>query len=367
MRIDKDKRIRLKDIAEKAQISVSAVSMALADSPQIGTKTKHRIRVLSRELGYGKDYATKSNDFSMLSKKEFPRFALVLLGTRLTDEAQGSFLHSLSINALTENVRIEVVAIEDVSDSSKVANTILAYAKNVNGFLLSGLVDIPLLDQIGKTNVCWVVIGHIMAFPGFFPMSRGGVVTPAEQEMGSLAVFHLIAHGHKRIAFICEVLPEGLSHYRWFCGYRLALMDNGLTPDQSFVYIAGKKWAGGEKAAEEICSMTEPPSAFVIPDVRIASSFIQAMRKNGHEVKPDTIVMGGNPDVVNHYGLADYPLITADSDNVSLTAIRRLRELCENPSRHFAEEVVPFKTYNMSNLSQNQVNQYKDIIKQKGA
>ena len=44
--------VTLKDIAERVGVSVSAVSMALADHPRIGQETKSRVVQAADELGY---------------------------------------------------------------------------------------------------------------------------------------------------------------------------------------------------------------------------------------------------------------------------------------------------------------------------
>ena len=41
-------RVTLKDVAQRANVGVSTVSMALADRPNISPKTKRRIRDISR-------------------------------------------------------------------------------------------------------------------------------------------------------------------------------------------------------------------------------------------------------------------------------------------------------------------------------
>ena len=47
-----NKPITIKVIAEKLNISISAVSKALHDDPSIGLRTKMRVRELAKELNY---------------------------------------------------------------------------------------------------------------------------------------------------------------------------------------------------------------------------------------------------------------------------------------------------------------------------
>src|SRR5512141_2734985 len=47
--------IRLKDIAERAGVSVMTVSKALRDAPDVSAETKTRIKLLAQQLGYVPD------------------------------------------------------------------------------------------------------------------------------------------------------------------------------------------------------------------------------------------------------------------------------------------------------------------------
>ena len=48
------KAITIKDLAEKLNISVSTVSRALKDNPEISQQTRKTVQALAKELGYKK-------------------------------------------------------------------------------------------------------------------------------------------------------------------------------------------------------------------------------------------------------------------------------------------------------------------------
>ena len=47
--------VRLKDIAERASVSVMTVSKALRDEPDVSAATKARIKLLAQQMGYVPD------------------------------------------------------------------------------------------------------------------------------------------------------------------------------------------------------------------------------------------------------------------------------------------------------------------------
>ncbi len=64
VKISRSSFVTIKDIAEKAGVSVNTVSRALNDKPDINPQTKEKIEKIAQELGYVKNiYATmlKSN------------------------------------------------------------------------------------------------------------------------------------------------------------------------------------------------------------------------------------------------------------------------------------------------------------------
>ena len=52
-----EKRVRLKDVAKEAGLSVSAVSMALKDASTIAAKTVERVKRVARDMGYAPEPA----------------------------------------------------------------------------------------------------------------------------------------------------------------------------------------------------------------------------------------------------------------------------------------------------------------------
>ena len=53
-------RVKLKDIAEKANISINSVSKALKNSPKISEATKLKVKKIAKELGYIPDVHAQS-------------------------------------------------------------------------------------------------------------------------------------------------------------------------------------------------------------------------------------------------------------------------------------------------------------------
>lgn len=74
-------RIRLKDIARMAQLSVSAVSMALKNDPTLSAKTVDRVKRLAEEMGYRPDPALSALSAYRSKLRVQHRFSVIGLVT----------------------------------------------------------------------------------------------------------------------------------------------------------------------------------------------------------------------------------------------------------------------------------------------
>lgn len=338
-------KVRLRDIAEKAEISISAVSMALADHPGIGEQTKRRVRQLSREMGYRSTRVRAESGNG--AEKDVYRFGFLLLGARLEDEVVSGCLHGLTTSAATSGDRIEITAIEDASDPHLVARRALEYAKDLDGLLLMGMVGRELLTRLEESNIPSIVLGHAMVDPGPLKLNNTLVITSDEIAMGLLAAARLIECGHTRIGFLCEHLIKGLAHSHWLAGYAWAHAAAKLPTDPALAHTSGGS-AAAEQAAVAFTQLDAPPTAFVVPDARVAARFLQAMGKRGCKVPDTNIVIGSQVHLVKRYHIEYYPLILEDLDQLAGVAVRELRLLCQQgPRPRLSELLVPFVHRNL--------------------
>ncbi len=339
-------KVRLKDIAERAEISVAAVSMALADHADISVETKQRVRQISRELGYRRRRSTTKTKTNS-DPRSAGRFGFLLVGGRVEDEVCASMLRELTLLASSTGTRVEVSGIEDIADPENVAETALAYARGLDGLLLMGHVKMSLLQEIAAADIPYVVIGHTMLGPEETPPGRAQIVTTNAVTMGELATSRLFEAGHERIGFVCEVLLQGLMHARWLTGYAAAHLHNNAAIEPSFIFESGQTNCDGSAAAAYFAGLSQKPTAYVVPDARIAAMFSQAMRNEGLPITPDSLVLGGQEFVVQRYGLGDYPVVLDNLAQLADVGLRQLGELYNDALLTCAEVHVPFGWRNL--------------------
>lgn len=105
------------------------------------------------------------------------------------------------------------------------------------------------------------------------------------------AVDHLLALGHRRIAFIAGTGATGQSAERQR-GYLDSLAAAGIVPDPALVVDGAFVQTGGYAAAEQLLALPQPPTAIFAANDEMAFGAIDAIHSRGLKVPEHVSVIG---------------------------------------------------------------------------
>ena len=109
------------------------------------------------------------------------------------------------------------------------------------------------------------------------------------------AVEHLLSLGHQRIGLIGGDTDDPMRftppHHRG-TGYRQALRDAGIEPDEAMERLGYFTVEGGEAAMLQLLELPEPPTAVFAESDEMAYGAIRAIRRAGLRVPEDIAVIG---------------------------------------------------------------------------
>ncbi len=134
-----------------------------------------------------------------------------------------------------------------------------------------------------------------------------------------LAVDHLVALGHRRIAFI-SLVPQMLIYRRRLDAYAAALFRHGIRPDESLIKLQ-EAWVMSAEDTRDVCarflgeltSLPSPPTGIVCASDSFAVGAIRALRDLSKHVPRDVSVVGfGN---MYFAPIHDPPLTTIVADH----------------------------------------------------
>lgn len=280
--------ITLREVAARAGVSQSLVSLALKGSTRVSASTRERIRAAAEELGYRPNLnarrlaSNRSNTLGvMLADLHNPVYAEILDGF-YTDEGRGSQPHQLLLAAGFRDPERERLGIESL------------IAQQVEGILLMGpLSTIHHIQSIAQ-QVPLVVIGRKV------PSVDCVLVDDA---LGlRLAVEHLVALGHRDIAHIDGGHGAGSATRRR--AFQHVMADHGL---ETRMRIARGDYSeeGGRQAALELLNRTDRPTAVVAANDISAIGVLAAARTLELTVPDDLSVVGYDNTALAHNGYVD--------------------------------------------------------------
>lgn len=176
----------------------------------------------------------------------------------------------------------------------------------VNGLLIQRREDFDdtMLAAVLQSGVPAITVNSRL--PG-----RAGSVILEDERGAGLATEHLIALGHRRIAFISGTRTHDTAGRRK-SGYLRAMTDAGLTPDAAWVIDAGWESDAGARALTTLhhdVGLGKPngPTAIVVASVNAAVGALFAALRLGVRVPDELSIVGINTTWVAH---TVYPAIT---------------------------------------------------------
>jgi len=321
--------ITIRDIAERSSVSVSTVSLVLRDSPLVREETRERVKKAAADIGYVYNRSAAS------------------LRSRQTGVV------GLCVNDLTNPYFAEMVAgIERalyalgrtvlMSDAQEDPARQLAFVEKMREYSVDGLlvspahtIQAPRLAALVRTSRIPCVLvsrdlpGSGLDYAGY--NHRDGML---------LAVEHLIASGHRRIALL------GGSRATWVGservkGYRLALAGAGLPHDPALEIEGPLTRQDGMRIIERVLALEHPPTAAACANDVFAFGVMLGLRRRGLEAGRDFAVTGN--DNIAEAALWTPSLTTVDTDFqvIGREAVRMLLERIKDPSLPPRHLVLP--------------------------
>jgi DNA-binding LacI/PurR family transcriptional regulator len=213
--------VSIYDIAKIAGVSPSTVSRALEDHPRIGATTRKRIQELAREMNYVPSTVARS-----LAANKTWTIGMVL--ATISDPFMGRVVEGVEQVAIESGFNVFISTSQN--DSQRETEVIkVLQQRRVDGII--------------------VIASHLSDhYPRFFERSKVPIVVINEQRPektmhfvavddvhgAQLAVEHLLALGHRRIAYVGITNRPASNQYR-LKGYQDALAAAGIALDPSLI------------------------------------------------------------------------------------------------------------------------------------
>jgi len=275
------KEVTLKQIAENLGISITTVSKALKDYPDVSEKTKALVKEEAKKLHY------KPNVFAVNLRTQRSRTVGLII-----PEVVHHFFSNV-INGIIEQAEKKgyLVIILQSNESSKLEKKQidLLISKRVDGIMISlasTTTDISHLQEVKELEIPLVMFDKISK------LVNCSKIIIDDRAAAYAATKHLIDSGCKRIAhFRGALLPQ--NSIDRFLGYKKALEDHDITFDSSLVYRCERvDYEDGIEAARQLLKEHDDVDGlFAITDL-VAIGAISVFNEKGIKIPDDISIMG---------------------------------------------------------------------------
>ena len=267
--------VTLKDIAEKLNISITTVSKALKDYPDVSKKTKRLVKETASLLNY------KPNSFAVnLRTKESKTIGLII--PEIVHHFFSSVINGI-INQAEKKGYLVIILQSNESYELEKKQIDLLLAKRVDGILISlanESTDYSHLNEILNQNVPLVMFDKIAK------LVNCSKVIINDRQAAAIAI------GCKHIAhFRGPLLPQ--NSIDRFLGYKKTLLDNDLKYDSSLVYISDDmSFENGKTNISKMLSEHEHVDGIFINTDLVAVGAIAELNNRGIKVPEDIAIVG---------------------------------------------------------------------------
>lgn len=274
------KTITLKDIAERAKVSIATVSRAINHPDKVDDETLIKIRHAIKDLNYVPNRVAQRLRVKRGNRK--------LIGVLLAD-IQNPFyvdiLRGIEEVAYSKGFTIFIGEFSQERDKEKM------YLEKMKSELIDGLIVAP------SSEVDQDVIEIVKSGLPVVCVDRGlkGVEVDSvlvDNRKGAYeAVEYLISLGYRRIAYIGG-LPQIPTTIQRLEGYKEALLRHNIPIDQNLVQLGDSKIESGGALAEKLLTMSNPPDALFTGNNLITLGALRAIYKLGLRIPDDVAIIG---------------------------------------------------------------------------
>jgi DNA-binding LacI/PurR family transcriptional regulator len=289
----------MKDIARKAGVSIATVSRVINDNGIVNDATRTRVLQAIKDLKYQPSRVAKR----LRSKGTSGH----MLGLLIPDIQNPFYVDVLrGIEEITVQKKYSVIMYNYGQDEKKQKQYLeILLSEAIDGLIAApAREDDPLLKKMAKDGFPIVCIDR-----GLRDTDVDTVLV--DNRKGAYeAVRYLIRAGYKRIAFISglETLPTSRHREE---GYRDALEEYQMEPDESLLRIGDSKIDSGRNLTRELLSMKNPPDAIFAGNNLMTLGALETIQRMGLRIPRDIAIIGFDD------------MIWSNSLNPPLSAVRQ--------------------------------------------
>jgi LacI family transcriptional regulator len=258
------RRVRLRDVALLAETSTKTASRVINNDPRVGAATRSRVEQAVASLGYRPDPLARSlrrgtDDVIGVVVDEVgdPFFASVIGEIERMTLDQGMTVIIASTRRLLQRENVVITGLLE----RRVAGLIVASTSDNHAHLKSSACPVVFIDRA--------------------PVGLDADAVLVDDLDGArMAVAHMVAHGHRRVAYVGDRYAVDTARHR-LAGYAAGLEAASIPARQDYVVQLDLSQPAGWEPVSELLSLPDPPTAIFSANARCTFRVLTSMHRTG--------------------------------------------------------------------------------------
>ena len=325
----KKSNITLKELSKILGVSISTISKALNDSPEISHDTKIKVKELAALHNY------QPNVLARNLKSGTTKTIAVVLPT-----VKNNFFTEVLLGIETEIVKTDYNIIISITNESfeKEAQSINNLSNGiVDGFILSTSEETQVKQNFNHLTAAIDNNKPIVMFDRVIKTIESDKVLEDNREAVYKATNYLLKSGKKHIAIASTINNITVGKSRT-AGYKKALEEFGITLNENDI-ITGSQ--DSIKSEVDHYLKTNKPDAFIGLDEDATLSALKSVKQKNYNIPQEVAVVGyANQNIAPHL---TPELTTIDQNGIEIgrTIVKLLIDRLKNPTKPYEKVVLP--------------------------
>lgn len=290
----------LKEVAEKAEVSITTVSRVINHSEKVNNKTRERVQKVMKVLEY-----KPSRVAQRLRGKRGKSKLLGLIIPDIQNQYYSNIVRGIEDVAYDKNYAVILCNSDENSSKERFYLEVLR-AESVDGVILPPIHQYgKVLDSLKDDGIPMVCVDRKLA------KELVDTVVVNNEKGAYLAISHLLNLGHERIATITSS-PQFSSFQERQNGYERALKEKGIEIDEKLIKEGDlRSSTSAKKLTRELLELSPRPTALFVTNNLMTLGAIEALNEMNLQI----------PEDISLIMFDDMPWATVI--NPSLTVIRQ--------------------------------------------
>lgn len=310
----------IKDVSIRAGVSSATVSHVINNTRYVSEDVRERILISIRELDYHPNIIART-----LRIGKSNTIGVIVPNTR------NPYFTELAWNieqfATKKNYSVMICNTENLAEKENFYIDVLTQ-KQVDGIVfISCSAYAESAKLLASSDIPFVIVDKDIEHTGEYDM-----VLVEEEKGAQLAVEHLIALGHKRIACITGGSDEQITSLKREKGYRRAMKKHKLEIPIEYIVEGDFLMTSGYQAGKKLFSLDQKPTAVFAFNDLMAIGVLSAAHEFGLDVPQDVSVIGYDDIELSSYSTPALTTVNQNREKVAKSVFDTLFKMMTNAS-----------------------------------